>query len=501
MNDSWFARLERVDTSYLLLATLAGTALAASILYQIGLIGWALRAIGLVVRECIRRGFLLWERLLAWASWPRFLAIVVGFLVAGGMAGGPWPDLRVLCGLVPLFMGVITCLAYMFIDLERNEVERGHKAIHNPLKGQVLAMNLERYGEQVRIPLLISATVALIGGFALLNQGLYETIGRDWYRIADERREPIYVDFLAYALTKILGIVDVLDLFKSHHILGAAFVRQAAWPAGVLLAAFKGFFTLVLLHQIFASLRQGKLLAETITDFWSPHEPIHERARNALPVYGTLAISPLLGSLRLVPSLTKEQRDQLPLILETIGPSIIPALVRHLHDPHEHVRAVVAAALGELRALETVPLLAELVRDPSEVVRQSVVEALGVLGSPGQGSARYPAWSGPRPRQAGPDDHVVFRVENARHGDATLRPHRAGRGDAGVRPGRRFGRGADPGGPGAGPDRVARRGPGPGTDRDVEGGRRNCSLPGRPCPRPGRRGSRGDGGRTGRATQ
>ena len=100
------------------------------------------------------------------------------------------------------------------------------------------------------------------------------------------------------------------------------------------------------------------------------------------PVYGTLAIGPLLGSLRLVPSLTKEQRDQLPLILETIGPSIIPALVRHLHDPHEHVRAIVAAALGRLQALEAVPLLAALVRDPSEVVRQSVVEALGVLGSP-----------------------------------------------------------------------------------------------------------------------
>ena len=84
-------------------------------------------------------------------------------------------------------MGIIACLAYMFIDLERNEVERGHKAVHNPLKGQVLAMNLARYGKQVRVPLLISATVALIGGFALLNQGLYETVGRGWYRIADER--------------------------------------------------------------------------------------------------------------------------------------------------------------------------------------------------------------------------------------------------------------------------------------------------------------------------
>ncbi len=385
---SWITGLERADASYLLLATLAGILLSAGVLYQLGLIGWVLRGLGLAVGGAIRGGFLLWERLLAWASWPLYLAIIVGFLLLGGVAGGPWPASRVLCGLAPLFMGIIACLAYMFVDLERNEVERGHKAIHNPLKGQVLAMNLERYGRQVRIPLLISATVALIGGFALLNQGLYETIGRDWYVVADARREPVYADFLAYALTKILGIMDVLDLFKSHHIMGAAFVRQAAWPASTLLAGFKVFFTLVLLHQIFASLRQGKLLAETITDFWSPHEPIHERARHALPVYGTLAISPLLGSMRLVPSLTKEQRDQLPLILETIGPSIIPALVRHLHDPHEHVRAIVAVALGHLRALEAVPLLVPLVRDPSEVVRQGVVEALGILASPRPGSAR-----------------------------------------------------------------------------------------------------------------
>ena len=362
--------------------------MAAGVLYQIGLIGWVLRGLGLVVRGGIRKGFRLWERLLAWASWPLFLAIVLGFLVAGGVAGGPLPGLRVVCGLAPLFMGAIACLAYMFIDLERYEVERGHKAVHNPLKGQVLAMHLARYGQQVRVPLLISATVALIGGFALLNQGLYETVGRDWYQVADGAEEPIYADFLAYALTNLLGLVDVLDLAKSHHWLRSAYVRQAAWPASTLLAGFKAFFTLVLLQQIFASLRQGKLLAETITDFWSPHEPIHERARNALAQFGGLAIGPLLVSLRSVPSLTKEQRDQLPLILATIGPSTIPALVRHLHDPHEHVRAIVAAALGQLHALDTVPLLAALGQDPSDVVRQSVVEALGILGGAGARPAR-----------------------------------------------------------------------------------------------------------------
>ena len=53
--------------------------------------------------------------------------------------------------------------------------------------------------------------------------------------IADERRQPIYVDFLAYALTKILGLIDVLDLARSHHILGTSFVRPASWPASALL--------------------------------------------------------------------------------------------------------------------------------------------------------------------------------------------------------------------------------------------------------------------------
>jgi HEAT repeat protein len=387
-SSSWFVGLHQVHPSYLLLATLAALGLAAGVLYQVGLIGWVLQVLGLVVRGGIRKGFLLWERLLGWASWPLFLAVVVSFVVVGEVAGGPFPGLRVLCGLAPLLMGATACLAYMFIDLERYEVERGYKAVHNPLKGQQLAIHLPRYGERVGVPLLSAATVGMIAGFAQLNQGLYETVGRDWYRLGDEPGRPVYADFLAYALIKLLGIVDVLDLAQAHRLLRSAPLRPAQWPASTLLAGFKAFFTLVLLQQIFASVRQGFLLAETITDFWSPHEPIHARARNALPQYGAGAIGPLLMSLRSVPSLTKEQRDQLPLILATIGPSTRPALVRHLHDPHEHVRAIAAAALGHLHALDTVPLLAALGRDPSDVVRQSVVEALGVLGGAGAQAGR-----------------------------------------------------------------------------------------------------------------
>src|SRR3954462_10681550 len=107
---SWFVELERVHSSYLLLAMLAGLALAAGVLYQVGLIGWVLRGLGLVVRGGIREGFRLWERLLAWASWPLFLALVFGFLILGGVAGGPLPGLKVVCGLAPLVMGAIACL-------------------------------------------------------------------------------------------------------------------------------------------------------------------------------------------------------------------------------------------------------------------------------------------------------------------------------------------------------------------------------------------------------
>lgn len=381
MKTSWLLELDRDHSSYLLLASLAGLGLAAVVLYRIGLIGSVLEILGIIVRGSIRKGFRLWERWLAWANWPLFLTLAVGFLVAGGVAGEPLPGFRIVCGLAPLFMGTIACLAYMFIDIERYEVERGHKAIHNPLKGQAPATQLARYGQQVRIPLLVAASIAIVGGFALLNQGIYDIAGRRWYEVGDGTEGPNYIDFLAYAITKLLGLLDVLDLAKSHHWLRAEFIRPAAWPTSALLAAFKAFFSLVLLQQVFASLRQGKLLAETIADFWSPHGPIHERARNALAQFGGGAIGPLLVSLRSVPSLTKEQRDQLPLVLATIGPSTIPALVRHLHDPQEHVRAVAVAALGRLKAVDTIPLLAALSQDSSAVVRQSVAEALGSLGT------------------------------------------------------------------------------------------------------------------------
>ena len=167
---------------------------------------------------------------------------------------------------------------------------RGYKSVHNPLKGQELAVNLVQYGQAVGIPLLVAASIGMVGGFALLNLGLYQTIGRSWYLVKDGQADPTYVDFLANALIVLLKIVDVLDFARASHVLDVAYVRQIKWPSTTLLAAFRMFFTLVLLQQVFASVRRGQVLSETITDLWNPNEPIHERACSALPQHGPGAV-------------------------------------------------------------------------------------------------------------------------------------------------------------------------------------------------------------------
>ena len=150
---SWFARLEQTHSSYLLLAMLAVIVSAAGVLYQVGVMGWVLRGSGPGGARGDRQGLPALGALCSHGLRGRYSwSIVCGFFIVGGVAGGPLPGLRVVCGLATLGMGAIACLAYMFIDLERNEVERGHKAVHNPLKGQMLAMNLERYGKQVGSP-------------------------------------------------------------------------------------------------------------------------------------------------------------------------------------------------------------------------------------------------------------------------------------------------------------------------------------------------------------
>ncbi len=391
----WLIDTDQVRSSTLILLSLVALGLVVGAIYWLGVINAALWVAGVVTRGGIRIGFRAWERFLAWASWPLFLAIQLGLLALGIATADPLPVLAVLCAIGPLGMGLAACLAYMFIDVERYEVARGYKALHDPLKGQRLAAELARYGHRVSVPLLGAAAVGMIGGFALLNFGLFRLLGTDWY--TPPAADATYLDFVASALVHLMSVVDLLNLADTNHLARVAVARPAAGPASILLALFKSFFTLVLLQQIFASVRKGKLLAETIADFWSPHEPIHERARSALPQYGAGALGPLLVSLRTAETLTREQREQLPRVLATIGPAAIPYLINHLDDPNEHIRAVAVATLGRLRATDALPRLARLANDSSDLVRLSLAEALGeVVGPAPKGASRPPRTRGRR---------------------------------------------------------------------------------------------------------
>ena len=376
----FLVHLDQLRSSYLVVLLLVLLVSAAIILFKIGLIEWAMITLAGAIRGSIHHGFQLWRRFFSWATWRSFLVMVATSLLIG-WATQHQSMLTVVFAMIPLFMGTTACLAYMHIDLERYAVSRGHKAVHNPLAGQELAVNLVQHGQAVGVPLLVTAAAGMIGGFALLNLGLYQTIGRDWYIVAEGQPDPTYVDFLANALIVLFKIVDVLDFAKSSHLLDVSYVHQARGPATSLLTAFRMFSTLVLLQQVFASFRQGQLLSETITDLWNPNEPIHQRACHALPQYGPGAIGPLLISLGTMTLLTKEQRERLPTILAEIGPAAIPTLVRHLHDKHEHVRAIAAAALGHLRVRKTIVLLIPLCQDDSDIVRQCLTEALGNIAS------------------------------------------------------------------------------------------------------------------------
>jgi HEAT repeat protein len=365
------------SSSTVVLLGFAALGLLAGLLYATGALGLVVALIRFLFLGSARLGFFVWRNLLSWASWYVLLLIVSGLLAAGIIGGRGRPILALTTGIALMFVGISTCLAYVLLDLERFEVARGYKALRNPLKGQELAENLVHYGHRVGIITLIIACLAVIGGFVLSNEGLYETIGTDWYRATDGQERLEFDDFLSYTLLHLFRVADLLHVASSYNLFQLSYVEPKRWPASTLLTLFKSFFTLVLLQQVFASVRRGRLLAETITDFWSPHPPIYERARGTLLQYGPGAAQPLLQSVREVSALTTEQREHLPHVLADLGPAAVPSLRRRLQDPNEHVRGVAVAALGYLHALDTLPALEALMQDESEWVRICLVEALG----------------------------------------------------------------------------------------------------------------------------
>lgn len=383
---------DRLASSHLLLGTMALLLVALAVLYQVGVLGNIINLVMRGLELSVRAGFHAWRRTLAWLPWPLLLLGVLAVNVGAAMVGGL---VEAAAGLALLSAGVIACLAYIHLDTERDAVERGYKALHNPLKGQELAADLAAHSHRAGTPLLFIATFAVILGFALLNNGLYDTVGESWYRVSTEVRgkesaDPAaptrpadYFDFLAYTVLNFIRVVDLLDIANTYNRLKIDYVHQAKWPASTLLMLFRTFFTMVLLQQVMAAVRRGNLLGQCIADFWSPHGPIHDRAAMALRQQGVIAVRPLLRSLRTISYLTPEQRDELPRLLADIGPRAAPYLTRYLRDRDENLRLVAVSALGRLQALDALRRLERLADDPSDAVRLGLADTLAAITLPG----------------------------------------------------------------------------------------------------------------------
>lgn len=411
------------DASQALLVVFVGAMVVLGVLYRLHVIHFCARLFGRGAMATIRGGFRVWRALFSWLPWP-VLGLVVLVVIGTALSPGRFGPLRELFGgLGLLFVGVCSCLAYIRIDLERYEVSRGYKALHNPEKGQQLAEHLTSHGHRLGFPLLLTATVASAVGFALLNQGLYETVGGSWYRIrADSSpvlvedvvalyaanpatpgparlpwpamnrhgvlepaavRQPVFADFLTYTLLHLLRVADLLDIANSYNRTHLTFVHQDRWPASTLLWLFKSFFTMVLLQQVFTAIRHTRAVGEAIDDLWSPHAPIHQRAQQTLAQHGAVAVPSLLRSVEAAELLTEDQRDRMADVLEAIGPGAVRYLRKALRSPNAAVRSVALLGLARLTRLPPQPLLLTLARDPSETVRVSLMEALRVVCRPG----------------------------------------------------------------------------------------------------------------------
>lgn len=426
------------DASQALLVAFVSLMVVVGVLYRLRVIHLLAQLFGQTAMATIRTGFRVWRGLFSWLPWPVLGALVLG-VVAGALGPGPVPALReLLGGLGLLFVGVTSCLAYIRVDLERYEVSRGYKALHNPVKGQQLADSLIAYGHRLGFPLLLTATVASAIGFALLNQGLYETIGGEWYRIRAEKspviaedvvallaanpaatgpaalpwtamnrhgvcepapvQVPVFSDFLTYTLLHLLRVADLLDIANSYNRTHLTFVHQDRWPASTLLLLFKAFFTMVLLQQVFTSIRHTRVVGEAIEDFWSPHTPIYQRALQTLAEHGARAVPPLLRSVECAEVLTEEQRDRVADVLEAVGPGAVRYLRKALGSQNPSVRAVALLGLARIRSLPPQPVLLALAGDPSEIVRVSQMEALKVVCRPGP-ERLHTEWAIRRDRQ------------------------------------------------------------------------------------------------------
>jgi len=434
-----FFTLPSLDSSQWVLAIFAGAAILAGLLYQVGLLGLLLTGVFRLLHASYRFGFYRWKHLLAGLPWPVLVLIIVGVHALLWLDDRRHASMTLLAGALLLFIGITSCLAYLFIGQERADVARGYKVLSNPEKGQEVAENLVVYGPRAGVALLVAACLAVISGFALLNFGLYKTIGHDWYVVGahdshlrlrqqdqvhdTEKTEAEYLDFLAYALIHLVSAVDLVDITNTYHLGHLSYVHQVRWQSSTLLVLFRAFFITVLLQQLFTAIRHLRLIQESVRDLWSPHEPIQRRAGENLTQQGVLAVRYLLRSMETIAVLTPEQRRLLPRVLAGIGPATVALLVRRLKHTNAHIREVVIAALGLLQAIGALPKLIRAAQDESEGVRLQLTETLAELcqaGSTGlrkrwliQQPRRRRGWMWKRKREEA-GDPVVLVVEAMR---------------------------------------------------------------------------------------
>src|SRR5688572_936383 len=122
-SDPSFIRLGTDWSSTSILGTMAVLGVLTYGLYYFGLLGWLIGQLSRLVRWAIRAGFHAWEQTLSWASWWVLLLVAIGLLALGVLAVADAPAVALLFAGTAIFMGVTTCLAYMFIDIERYDVE------------------------------------------------------------------------------------------------------------------------------------------------------------------------------------------------------------------------------------------------------------------------------------------------------------------------------------------------------------------------------------------
>jgi HEAT repeat protein len=410
-----FFTLPPLDSSRRVLAVFAATALLAGLLYQVGLLGLLLTGFFRLLHASYRLGFQLWKSLLAALPWPLLVLIILGVHALLWLDDRHHATMTLLAGVLLLFIGVTSCLAYLYIGQERADVARGYKVLSNPDKGQELADSLVVYGPRAGVALLVAACVAVISGFALLNTALYKTpFGHNWYVVGahdshlrlrhqdqvpdTDKAEAEYPDFLACALIHLVSAVDLVDLLNTYHLSHISYVHPARWPASTLLVLFRAFFITVLLQQLFTAIRHLRLIQDSVRDLWSPHEPIQRRAGENLTQQGVLAVRYLLRSMETIAALTPEQRQLLPRVLAGIGPASVGLLVRRLKHLNPHIREVVMAALGQLQAIGALPQLIRAAQDDSEGVRLQLTGTLAELCQAG-GSGLRKRWQMQRPRR------------------------------------------------------------------------------------------------------